>query len=181
MRTISPPFGGASVAKLRKLYWDSCAWLGLLNEESGKHRELEIIFNGAKRGHFEIWTSALSLVEVNRFADELGQPKPLGDDQLALIAAVFEQPFVKIVPLDMEIGRRSRSLVRETPGLTKKLDAVHLASALRWNVDALHTYDNDDLLHLDGQFSCKDGRKLKICYPDELTDGELFNHARQQQ
>lgn len=157
-----------------KFYWDSCAWLGLLNGEPEKKRELEIVYNSARKGECEIWTSTFSLVEVNRFEDEVGKAKPLEPERLIQIAKLFEQPFVKLVALDLEIARNAQKLVRETSGLRKKTDAVHLASALRWSVDALHTYDNDDLLHLDGKLLDKRGNSLRICYPDEHSDGPLF-------
>jgi hypothetical protein len=66
----------------------------------------------------------------------------------------------------------------ETPGLKKRTDAIHLASALKFSVDALHTYDGSDLLHLDGKVPDKKGRKLSICVPDKDSDGPLFAHGK---
>ena len=164
------------MAKPIKLYWDSCAWLGLLNGEPDKKRELDIVYGHAKTGKYEIWTSTLSMVEVRRLESEKGDSKPLSQANLKLIGDIFAQVFVKPTPLDTEIAMRARELFRVTPKLGKFQDAVHLASALKWNVPVLHTYDNDndDLLHLSDQFQCKNGDRLRICYPDETTDGPLF-------
>ena len=162
------------MAKPVKLYWDSCAWLGLLNGEAKKKRELEIVYGHAKAGKFEIWTSTLSMIEVRRLDSEKGLSKPLSDTNLAKIADLFAQPFVKPIPLDLEIANAARELWRTTAKLDKFQDAVHVASAQKWNTPVLHTYDHDDLLHLNETLQCRDGQRLRICYPNETTDGPLF-------
>lgn len=166
------------MAKLKRFYWDSCAWLGLLNGEDDKKRELEIIYKGAQNGHYELWTSTFSLVEANRYDTEKNRAKPLEPDNLRMIEEFFEQAFIKLIPLDMEIAKSARRLYRETPGLGKKADAVHLASALRWPVNAMHTYDGCDLLHLSGKLVGRSGEALLICTPDEEASGSLFAHAK---
>ena len=84
------------------------------------------------------------------------------------------QPFIKPVALAADIAEEARTLWRGTVGLKKWQDAVHLASALRWNIETMHTYDHQDLIHLSGKLSCRNGKPLHICYPDETTDGPLF-------
>lgn len=169
------------MAKIRKVYWDSCAWLGLLNGEADKRRELEIIYDAAKSGSFEIWSSTIALIEVNKLAEERDRMNVQGKvagiltpENLLKIEALFNQPFVKMIPLDVEISGRARKLYRETPKLGKINDAVHLASALKWNLELFHTYDHDDLIHLSRKFKTDKGVELVICYPDETTDGPLF-------
>ena len=162
------------MAKPVKIYWDSCAWLGLLNGEEGKKRELAIVYTNARNGHYELWTSTLSIVEVRRFRIEESMQKPLSMENLTKIRDIFRQPFVKTIPLAVDIAEHATELVRTTVGLRKFQDAIHLASALRWNVSIMHTYDNDDLLHLTKSFLCRNGERLPICYPSETTDGPLF-------
>ncbi|WP_181184087.1 type II toxin-antitoxin system VapC family toxin [Prosthecodimorpha hirschii] len=163
------------MARPSKIYWDSCAWLGFLNGEPDKKRELEIVYDQARKGYYELWTSTLSMVEVRRLDSEKYAPKPLNDENAMTIQRLFRQPFVKAIPLGVEIADSARDLFRLTPGLRKFQDAIHLASALRWESQIMHTYDNDDLLHLNLKFRCKNGEKLNICYPDETTDGPLFS------
>lgn len=165
------------MAKAVKLYWDSCAWLGLLNEEPDKSRELGIVYGHAKRGKYEIWTSTLAMIECRRFDSELHQKKPLSAENEKKIADLFMQPFVKPIPVAVDIADSARKIWRTTPKLGKYQDAVHLASALRWSVETMHTYDNDDLLHLTGSMNCLNGSPLVICYPDETTDGPLFKKS----
>lgn len=157
-----------------RLYWDSCAWLGFLNGEPDKKQQLQIIYDNARKGNYQIWTSTISMVEVNRLKTERDAKKPYDDENGQKITQLFQQAFVFTIPLSVDIAEHARQIYRNTSRLRKWQDAVHLASALRWSVTVLHTYDHKDLLHLDGQFSCANGDPLKICYPDETTHGPLF-------
>ncbi len=162
------------MTEIKRVYWDANCWLGLINGETARIGALQYVYEAARIGGYQIWTSTLSFVEVFRLKAEEGQPKPLGDANLDRIEEVFSQDFVQLVTLDMEIGREARRLLRITAGLGKRTDAVHLASALRWSVDAMHTYDKVDLLHLDGKLKCRSGQFLKICEPDSPDYGPLF-------
>lgn len=159
------------------MYWDSCAWLGLLNGEPDKRRELEIVYNIARSGECDIFTSTFTQVEVYRYDYEHNTPRPWTDDNKKKIEQFFLQPFIELVPLDQEIGRLAREIYRATPGLSKRQDAIHLASALRWSVDALHTYDRPDLLVLSYKLYDRSGKPLLICKPNEESDGPLFGRT----
>jgi predicted nucleic acid-binding protein len=162
------------MAELQRAYWDSCAWLGLINAEPAKVKSLEYIFEAARRGQYEIWTSTLAHVEVFRLKIEENLPKPYDEDSLDKIRAALEQPFVKLIPLDLEIGRKARQLRRDLSGLRSPADAIHLASALIKSVDPLHTWDGSHLLPFDGKLACKNGKLLRICVPSEPGHGPLF-------
>lgn len=163
------------MASAEKVYWDTCAWLGLVNGEEGRKGPLGNVYNQAKLGSIEIWSSVLSLVEANRLQSEIYLDKPIPADNLAALDDIFFQPFIKLVAVDIPISRDARRLIRETPKLSKKPDAIHLATALFWGVPVMHTYDGNDLLHLDGSMQCRDGSTLRICEPGEETDGGLFD------
>ena len=167
------------MAKPIRIYWDTCAFIGLLNGEADKQRELEIVYGLARSGKVELWTSTLSMIECRRLKVEEHLPKPLDEENDRKISEIFNQPFVKPIPLASDIAQISRGLWRKTVGLGKFQDAVLLASAVRWNVELMHTYDHDDLLHLSEKIECRNGKPLRICYPDNTTDGELFDHAKQ--
>lgn len=157
-----------------KLYWDTCAWLGLINGEADKARELEIVYGHAKQGKYELWTSTLSLIECRRLPGEINAARPWSEQNERIIQDMFNQPVVKLIPMGSDIAEQARKLFRTTLGLDKWPDAIHLASAMRWNVSTFHTYDRADLLHLSGKMSCLNGDPVNICYPDETTDGPLF-------
>ncbi|WP_395714336.1 type II toxin-antitoxin system VapC family toxin [Reyranella sp.] len=158
---------------LRRVYWDANAWLGLINREAGKVRALEIIYAAAKKNEIEIWTSAISFAEVYKMKDDPAAPRPL-DEQNKIIAAVLEQQFIQLVEVNTIIGASARALLQKHPELKKPYDAIHLASAAHWNLHALHTYDNANLLPLNGLVYRRDGKALEICKPDLDADGPLF-------
>lgn len=144
------------MAKIQKVYWDSCAWLGLLNRESSRLVELELVWNKAQNGEVEIWTSTVAQLEVCKLATERDAIKIHGkskktelmtEDNLQKIENLFDQPFVKRIPLDVEISSRARRLYREVDKLDKVPDAAHLVSAMKWNIPTIHTYDSSDLIH----------------------------------
>jgi len=52
------------LASKKKVYWDSCAWLGLINEEPDKIDSCRHVIDLARNGDIEIWTSTYTLAEV---------------------------------------------------------------------------------------------------------------------
>ena len=162
------------MAEPLKIYWDSCAWIGLVNAEPDKLPALHAVYSLARRGLVEIWTSTMAVVEVNRLESEMQMPKPIPPESLAKLDDLLFQPFVKLINLDQIVAKRARKVVRETVGLRKKPDAVHLASAIIWNIPLFHTYDNDDLLHLNGSITCIDGTPMEITVARDPFGGGLF-------
>ena len=159
------------------IYWDSCAWLGLVNGEAGRKRVLEHVYGQARQGLVQIWTSTIAIVEVNRLASEMNIARPVPDSGLTVIDDLLFQPFVNAISMDTIVAKRARQLLRQTPGLTKRPDAMHLASAIQWNIPLFHTYDGSDLLHLNGKISCADGTEMEICLPRDPFGGGLFDQA----
>lgn len=47
-----------------KVYWDSCAWIAFVNKEAGRYEQLKKVYDAAKRGQLEIWTSTFTYAEV---------------------------------------------------------------------------------------------------------------------
>ena len=155
-----------------QVYWDACAWLGLLNGEVEKQRSLEQVWLKAQKGEVEIWTSAFCYAEVYRVKCEENWDKidPANDQK---INNMFDQDFVKIVQVDAEIGKLAKSLLRTYQKLKKPSDAIHLATAVYWDLAQFHTYDGCDLLGLEVQTS--NGGNLAICKPDMIDGINLFN------
>lgn len=152
----------------KRVYWDACAWLGLLNKEGGKFEDLEVVWRKAQHGELEIWTSAFCIAEVHKVKCADGSVS-LDEADDAKIDNLFDQDFVFLVHLDTDIARLAKKLLRDHAKLRKPSDAVHLATAVNWNLDQLHTYDHSDLIGLD--VARRDGQKLEICRPN-LVDGE---------
>jgi predicted nucleic acid-binding protein len=166
-------------------YWDACAWIGLIQQEADKIEALRHLVEQAQRGEIEIWTSAFTLAEVykrpigpapapNRPAPTVGlspaDDKPFED--------YIEQKWVHIVQVDSDVGKTARRLLRAYPTIGKPQDAIHVATALLWNIDELHTWDRPNLLRLSGQLKRKDGAPLSILSPappPPPKQGSLFD------
>lgn len=156
-----------------RIYWDSCAWMGLVNAEADKLPGLRAVYGHARRNLVELWTSTIAIVEVSKLASEKSLKRPIPPDSLAVIDAILFQPFIKPVNVDQIVAKRARKLTREVDRL-KGPDAVHIASAMVWNVPVFHTYDRDDLLALNGKIYCDDGTPLEIIQARDPFEGALF-------
>jgi predicted nucleic acid-binding protein len=152
----------------RRVAWDACTWIALIQQERIRDRSGAIIedryamcrsvIGAAERDQIEIVTSALCYAEVCKDKDVLDK----SEDR---VAAYFENDYVLSVNLDRAVGEKARSLMMSGVANLKPADACHLATALIANADELHTFD-DKILALDGKIDKADGTKLKICKPD---------------
>jgi predicted nucleic acid-binding protein len=151
------------LADPKKVYWDSCVWISLINREVGRVERCESLIAQAKKGDYEIWTSSFTLAEVFKVVRngeviaELPQPNDAAFEQF------IEQEFVVEVQVDHEVGRLARHLLRTLAALRKPADAIHLATAAVSNVSELHTFDDRNILPLNGAVTRADGVPLIIC------------------
>lgn len=159
----------------KRLYWDACAWIAFIQEEkveipSGQVEDRESmcrsVLIAAKAGKAEIATSTLSLAEVCKDPTTASEAANRFPDFLDL-------EYVLLVPLDRAVGEKARELMQGSCTRLKPPDAIHIATAIVANADALHTFD-ELLLALNGLFSKADGSKLKICKPDPGGPLPLF-------
>jgi predicted nucleic acid-binding protein len=148
----------------RRLYWDSCDFLGLINPDEAKHADCRAVWEEAQRGDAILFTSFFAFAEVFKAKCE-GPAKPLAEAQDKAIEALLRQRWVQPVVVDERIGTAARRLMRQHPECKKPSDAIHLATALALNVDEMHTYDRSDLLPLNEKLARADGVLLKICTP----------------
>jgi predicted nucleic acid-binding protein len=160
------------MATSRRIYWDACSWIALIQQETlldDKGRTIEdrysmcrSVVQVAEKGQIEIATSTLSLAEVNR--NPAGTKS--GEDK---IAGYFERDYVLLVNLDTAVGGRARLLMQSRFSGLKPADACHLATAVIASVDEFHTFDGR-LIALSGLITGLitklDGTKLTICKPD---------------
>ena len=150
--------------KPKRVYWDACVFLGLINPEEAKHQACRAVQIEAENGNIEIITSAFTLTEVFKKKCE-GKARPLSEEGEDLIEKYFESPYILLVQVDRNTAVHARRLMRRHPELQKPQDAIHLASALRLNVDEMHTYDGAELLRLNEVCLRADGVPLIICPP----------------
>lgn len=148
----------------RRVYWDSCAFLGLLNQEPGRVNDCRAVWNEAEKGDVVIVTSFFTFAEVFKVKCE-GPGKPLSEENDKAVEQVLRQKWILPVVVDEPIGVLARRLLRRHPECKKPTDAVHLATALVMNVDEMNTYDGSDLLGLTGKVNRRDGKLLTIRKP----------------
>lgn len=150
-----------------RAYWDSCSWIALISDERASRPDGTVENRGAlcrnvvanaKKGVVEIFTSALTLIEVNKGSQHGAGPAA---DK---IKDFFENDYIVVVSLDREDGELGRDLMQRGYSKLKPPDASHLAAAAIASVNEMHTFD-DKLLALDGKIDKADGTKLRICKP----------------
>jgi predicted nucleic acid-binding protein len=157
---------------IRRLYWDSCTFIGLINSEAGKHADCRAVWLEVERGEAQIITSFLTFAEVFKAKCE-GKAKPLEEDREDAVAGFFSSERILPVVLDRRTAELARKLMRRHPECKKPTDAIHLATAILLNVDELHTYDGSDLLVLTDKVARQDGEMLIICTPN-VKEPELL-------
>lgn len=151
----------------KRFYWDSCAWIAFIQQEKtllgdGRTEDRESmcrsVLVAAKNQKAEIVTSALTLAEVCKFPGSASKAAAKFPDFLEL-------DYVLLVPVDRVVGEKARELMQGGIARLKPPDAIHAATAIIANAEALHTFD-DRLLSLDRLLTRADGSKLGICKPD---------------
>lgn len=152
------------VSSIRRVYWDSCAFLGLINSEAGKHADCRAVWSEAERAETQIVTSFFTFAEVFKAKCE-GKAKPLDEANEDNVAAFLGSENILPVVVDRRTAELARRLMRRHDECRKPADAVHLATAILLNVDEMHTYDGSDLLRLNEKVARQDGEMLKICTP----------------
>jgi len=147
-----------------RYYWDACAWIALIKQEPGRFDACKHVVDLAEAGKAEIWTSAFTLAEVFKRKCGTGfvSLEPTKDDEFE---DYIEKEFVIKAQVDTDVGTAARRLLRAHPEIGKPQDAIHVATALLYDIDELHTFDREDLLGLSGMLDRSDGKKLAICPP----------------
>jgi predicted nucleic acid-binding protein len=164
-----------------RIYWDSAAWIAYINREmpspknSIKDKRYEMCratLERASKGEIEIVTSAFTLAEVCKKTEITSPANNL--------PAFFQQPYILVIPVDTQVGRKAQYLQLAGSIKRKPPDAIHIASALIANVPVFHTFD-EYLLELNGALTLDDGNKLQVVKPtEEIPLPPLLELAKKQ-
>jgi predicted nucleic acid-binding protein len=127
-------------SEYRRPYLDSNVFIAFVKKEEnigGVNRYLVArhILTRAAHGHFQIYTSALTLAEVHKLRGQ----SPLAPDQDDRLLRFFENDYIRLVDVDRIIGEEANRFCRRF-GITPN-DAIHLACALRAGCDVLLCWD----------------------------------------
>jgi predicted nucleic acid-binding protein len=122
-----------------KIYWDSCVILSYLEGDPERIGDLDAIIQEQREEKCELITSVISRAEIIYVAD-------LDDaESAATIDELWtpESPITLVEVFDQITAEAQQiALARKRAGLkkVKPLDAIHIASALRY-ATKMHTYD----------------------------------------
>lgn len=127
------------------IYWDSCAFLGWLQEEPENVELCRGTLERAQAGEVGIVTSALTLTEV---LWTKGGPR-LAQDKSDVLRKFFRHSYIRVFNLTRGIAERAQDVVW-SHGIKPK-DAIHVATALGLGSTIFETFDRG-LLDRDGRF-----------------------------
>jgi predicted nucleic acid-binding protein len=157
--------------KIETVAWDTCIFLAWLKNESRADGEMEGVAESLAKiesGTCALVTSAIIHTEIH--------PTRLNDDVQEKFKNFLTRSNIEVVPADTPVNRLAGEL-QEFYDIQKKIDglgrlctpdAIHLATALIYEVDAFYTFDDGGdtkcrgLIPLSGNVA---GRKLTICKP----------------
>ena len=151
-----------------RLYWDACAWIAYIQKEmpgpgssvtESRYEMCRETLHRAEKGEVEIATSAFTLAEVCKVGADAASPA-------MNLSAFFDRPYILLIPVDKQVGTQAQSLQLAKIAGLKPPDAVHLASALVWNIPMFQTFDAK-LLNLNNLLTSADGNMLEVMRPSE--------------
>ena len=149
-----------------RVYWDSSVFHALFSKEAGRVEKCQRIEQAAQKGLVEIYFSSVSYTECVWLKSV---ERRLSKEHEEVIQKYFQHKFLKPVTCERSIGEEARQLLWRYAHLKPK-DAIHVASALFARVDAMHSYDDDDLVKISGQIG---DPPLRICHPGDESDFAL--------
>lgn len=151
--------------RARAVYWDANLFHAVFGKEEGRAEICEHIVKLGLQGQIEIYTSTVTFAEVvwvKSILDGKGKLNKLSPDHEPIIQKFFMHSFIRPINCDRRVAEVARELMWKYP--LKPKDAIHVASAVRQQVDVLHSYDDDDLIPLDGKIG---NPALKVCHPGD--------------
>lgn len=125
----------------RVRYWDSDVCIAWLAQESERVPLCRPVIEGAERGRLLIATSAMTLTEVIKLKSRTRLPP----EKWKLAETFFHHEWMTVRNLDRYIAERARALIWEY-NLSQK-DAVHVATAVRWKLPRMDTFDGELIGH----------------------------------
>jgi predicted nucleic acid-binding protein len=120
---------------IEKIYWDTDCFLGHFQAEIGKADKCDGVLERAERGDVLIITSALTIAEVLWMRNG---PR-LTKDKAATVQKFFRRSYIRVVNVTRKIAQSAQIVVWDNDVRPK--DAIHVATAIAFGVDALETFD----------------------------------------
>lgn len=120
--------------------WDTSVIIDFLEGNQRAEPHVPLIIEQAKRGEAQIVVSSFAEVEVVKIDGVLT------NDQEEMITEFFGRSYVVRAQLDARVAAIARRITRDSslaPNMQtiKPKDAVHVATAARWNIPIFECYD----------------------------------------
>ncbi|AWP23884.1 hypothetical protein C4901_11560 [Acidiferrobacter sp. SPIII_3] len=124
---------------IRVVYWDSDAFLALINEDksASEMQGCNDVWAACEKGLVHIVTSTLTTAEV---IHKKGTPK-LDLSKRYLVSNFFRQDFISQKTLTREVAELARDVVWDSNIQPK--DAVHVATCAYYRIRELHSFDSN--------------------------------------
>ena len=142
--------------KIPVYYWDTCIWISWLLNESRSNNEMDGVIEVIEK----IEKKQVIVITSDLIAVEL-LPCKFPQEAMNQFDKIFSKRNVQKKGVDNRIFGIAQNIRNWRSSLTVP-DAVHLATAIHYQADQFHTFDEDDLLPLDGNVA---GHALRICKP----------------
>lgn len=126
---------------------DSSCWVALLEDEEDRAEHVQRMLERAEAGEEQLLVSTITIGEVLK-GPKASDPV-MSEEQERTFEDFLEAPYITLVSVDPAVARRARDIRREHRKLPTP-DAVQMATAFVAGAGRLYTYDEDDLLPLDG-------------------------------
>lgn len=116
-------------------YCDSCIFIGFLSQEPDKFQRCKNIIEAAESNYITLYKSTFTMAEVVKIkVNTLSETQ-----QEKIIQSLFSNLWINLVAFERETAEISRYLVRKYK--LKPFDSLHLATAIRMQVDYFNTTD----------------------------------------
>lgn len=129
-----------------RVYFDANVFLAYVSGEEGRAATVEALLIAAREGDLVALTSTVSVVEVAFGAEEKAQRVLESATELAIDELWHPTSPVTLVEPSVLVMREARDLIRKNlaggGARLTPLDAVHLASAVRFRADRFFTYES---------------------------------------
>lgn len=129
-------------------YWDTGPFLAWLKPERHRLAEVEPLIEAAEAGRLRLVTSSVTLIEVVKL-DERDAVTQVPPEDQAKIREFFDRSYISVRAYDRRTATLARQLIWDHNLTTR--DAMHLATAWRWRLRLVETFDVSDFLPLDGR------------------------------
>lgn len=133
-------------AEQERVYLDANVFLAYVSGEDGRANTVEALLVAARKGELVVLSSTVSVVEVAFGAEEKVQRVLEPATEQAIDELWHPTSPVTLVEPSVLVMREARDLIRknlaEGGARLTPLDAVHLASAVRFEVDRFFTYES---------------------------------------